>query len=127
MEFGFGLVDYDSEDSTTLTESDTEYDDVEFEFGNGGGWVPKKHAKSKGNPAVNGGLPNFSTGAYDTNYWKCEQVGNGGHDRHRTRWSVHCAFCESEQGPPITSPTAPVETKPEEVPLWFDHMLDPGA
>ena len=58
---GLGLLD-DSE-----TESDTDYGcdegdegDARYEFGDGGGWEPKKKTKSKGSPAANGGLPNYS-------------------------------------------------------------------
>ena len=74
---GLGLL----EDSDT--HSDTEYDDGDegdavFEFGDGGGWEPKKKTKSKGSPAANGGLPNYRKGEYDKEYWNCEEVGSGG-------------------------------------------------
>ena len=75
---GLGLLDDSATESDTDYEDEGDEGDAEFEFGDGGGWVPKKKTKSKGSPAANGGLPNFSTGAYDTTYWSCEQVGSGG-------------------------------------------------
>ena len=65
---GLGLLESDDD----ATESDTE-----FEFGDGGGWVPKKKTKAQGSPAANGGLPNFQKGESDKDYWSCEQVGAG--------------------------------------------------
>jgi hypothetical protein len=51
-------------------ESDTEEESFHFEVDNG--WVAKRMS-----PEANGGLPDFSKGDYDKDYWNCTLVGKG--------------------------------------------------
>jgi hypothetical protein len=67
-------------DSDTHSETDYEVkDEAEYEFGDGGGWAPKKKINTKkARTTANGGLPNFKEGAYDKEYWNCSEAGASG-------------------------------------------------
>jgi hypothetical protein len=66
-------VDEASEVSSNATESDEEEEGYHFKAYEG--WVPKP---KKVCPAVNGGLPNYAKGDYDTEYWLCKPAGKCG-------------------------------------------------
>jgi hypothetical protein len=60
----------DKEEEEEEEESDTEEESFHFEADNG--WVSKRVS-----PEANGGLPNYSKGAYDKDYWDCTLAGKG--------------------------------------------------
>ena len=74
-----GYLDRDlSGDETESDDREDSSGEDEFEFDLGEGYVPKKKTKRIQTPGMNGGLPNYTGGLYDKDYWHCTNVGQGG-------------------------------------------------